>query len=425
MRIAAYMLWFVLPASMLAQSSQPSKTLDQLRDLAGQAKSSGDLQGEANYLCTAAEQDAKKYDKKCEKAKADLSRAVEQAHANLNMGRSELQHKDYQGALRDLGKITVGPDHEAAQGLIQQARLESGQMSPEQFSAAVLQQGKEAYARGDFDKAELLLTQVRTPDTQHTASQLLTNINIYRDSMKQAAAMAGSDDYKGAAQKYQFAAMIQPNGPGDPKKHLQDAQDAAAKQDQENARNTPAPVLATAPAPVSVQAAGQLPKTKAASAVKIKALLADAHRREDGGDLQGAMQAYNAALQIDGRQSDALAGKKRVMAAMATDPAALEESLTQGIKEFYASQFAQANDAINVYLQDGGQQFKGAAHFFLGASLLSQAILSDPKNQDAINSLEQRASQEFSLGRQLRYAPPVAAVSSKIITQWMRTGNRQ
>jgi hypothetical protein len=417
------MLWLVLPASMLAQNAQPPKTLDQLRDLANQAKSSGDLQGEANYFCAAAEQDAKKYDKKCEKAKADLSKAVEQAHANLNMGRSELQHKDYQGALRDLGKITVGPDREAAQELIQQARLESGQMSPEQFSTTVLQQGKEAYARGDFDKAELLLTQVRTPDTQHTASQLLTNINIYRDSMKQAAAMAASGDYKGAAQKYQFAAMIQPNGPGDPKKHLQDTQDAAAKQDQETARNTPAPV--PAPAPASVQPASQLPKTKVNSAAKIKTLLADAHRKEEGGDLQGAMQAYNAALQIDGHQSDALAGKKRIMAAMATDPAALEESLTQGIKAFYASQFAQAIDAINVYLQDGGQQFKGAAHFFLGASLLSQAILSDPKNQDAITSLQQRAFQEFSLAKQLRYAPPVAAVSSKIITQWMRTGNQR
>ena len=76
--------------AILAQNPQPSQSADQLRDLAKQARKSGDLQGEANDLCQAARLDAKKYQKKCEKAQEDLQKTLTQFQADLDTGRAEM-----------------------------------------------------------------------------------------------------------------------------------------------------------------------------------------------------------------------------------------------------------------------------------------------------------------------------------------------
>jgi hypothetical protein len=114
-----------------------------------------------------------------------------------------------------------------------------------------------------------------------------------------------------------------------------------------------------------------------------------------------------------------------VLNKMKDDEQALEKNLVQGVAEFYASQFSAANDVIGKYLEDGGGQHVGAAHFYLGASLLSQAILVDPRNAADSDKLRNQALEEFVRAKQLQYVPLQSAVSPKIFAQWAQTGNTQ
>jgi hypothetical protein len=417
MRIALSAVFLLSSAMLLAQNQPPAKSADQLRDLAKQARKAGDLQAEAGYLCQAAGLDGKKYGKKCEKAKEDAAKALLQFQADLNAGRTELERKDYAGALRDLGKIAFGPAKGEAQQLILRARLESGTLPPEQLSQLALTGAGEAFSRGDFDQAEDLLKHVQSQTLQSAANKLESNINAYRDAMKQADELDRSGDYKGAAQKYQLAATIKPDGPGQPLDRVRQALDAQAKADQKKAEQAASPSVPVQEAPV--------PGPNSNDAEKIKNWLAIARRDETGGDLKGALQAYDAALKLNARQTEALAARTRVLNEMKVDEQALEKNLVQGVAEFYASQFSAANDVIGKYLEDGGGQHVGAAHFYLGASLLSQVILADPKDAANSDKLRNQALEQFVLAKQLHYLPLQSAVSPKILAQWTQTGNTQ
>jgi hypothetical protein len=409
-------------ATITAQGPQPGKNPDQLRDLAKQSRSSGDLQAESDYLCQAAVLDNKKYGKKCEKAKTDTAKTLLQFQADLDMGRTEMKRKDYAGALRDLGKITFGPAKGEAHELIVQAQIESGSLPPGQLSQLIFVTASAAYTRGDFDRAESLLKRVQSPSLQAAANQLESNINAYRDNMKQADALAHDGDLKGAAQKYQSAGTIKYNGPGQPLDRLREVLNAQAKADQQKAEQMPPPSVPSQPA----QAPAQVTTTprKGKYEEKTRNSLTVAHRAEAGGDLKGALRAYEDTLRMDARQADALAGRNRVLNALNESEHTLESSLAQGITEFYASDFSGANNVINKYLLNGSGQHSGAAHFYLGASLLSQAILDDPKNSNS-DTLRREAVEQFVLARQNHYIPVTSSVSPKILAEWTKASGRQ
>jgi hypothetical protein len=408
---------FLAATAMLAQTPNTGKSVDQLRDLANQAKNSGNLQSEANYLCEAAALDGKKYGKKCDRAKDDAAKALAQFQADLEMGRTELQRKDYPGALRDLGKITFGPNKAEAQELMQQARIgNSGGIAVDPASLAAFKAAREAYFRGDFDVAESQAKRVQSPPLQGTANQLLANISIYCDVMKQADAMVHNGDLKGAEQKYQFAVTIQQNGPGRPRERLREVQAAEAQAAAAKPQQQPAAI-----AQMAEQGKAAQPPPK----VKIKNSLDTARREEKQGNLKGALKAYNTALGLDARQAEAVAGKERPLGEMREDPKAIDDGLTEGIADFYASHLSRADDAIGVYLRGGGKHYAGAAHFYLGASLLAQALMTSPKDQSQADALRQQARNQFVLARQLHYKPIESAVSPKIFAQWTQTGDQQ
>jgi hypothetical protein len=411
---------FVAATALLAQTPSTGLNADQLRDLASHAKDYGDLQSETNYLCQAAALDVKKYGKKCDRAKDDAAKALAQFQADLAMGRTELQRKDYPGALRDLGKITFGPNKAEAQELMQQARIGiSGGIAIDPASIEAFKAAREAYIRGDFDTAESQAKHVQSPALQTATNQLLTNISIYRDNMKQADVMVHNGDLKDAEQKYQFAAVIRENGPGHPVDRLHEVQAAEAQA----AKAKPQPVPAAAIQTATPGKATQSPP-KVNYAAKAKTLLDTGRRAETQGDLKGALQAYNTALELDGRQAEAFVGKKRVLAEMQEDAKATEGNLTEGVAEFYASHFLHADEKIEKYLQDGGKHYAGAAHFYMGASLFMQALLTSPKDQLQGNALRQRAREQFVLAKQLHYQPIESAVSPKVLAQWTHTGDQ-
>jgi tetratricopeptide (TPR) repeat protein len=420
MRIALGALLFLTATSIMAQNPQPGQSADQLRDLAKQARKSGDVQGEANYLCQAARLDAKKYEKKCEKAQEDLQKTLAQFQADLDQGRGELQRKDYSGAVRDLSKITFGPGKEQAQALIVQARIEGGMLPPEQASQLALTTANTAFARGDFDKAEDMLKRVQSPSMKAAADKLEANINLYRSAMKQADALVQSGDLKGAAEKYQAAAMILPNGPGQPLEHARNALEAQAKADQEKARQAS---LQQALQPTQPPVAEKSPHAAGNSPEKIKSFLRVAHREEVSGNLKGALLAYESVLRLDSQHAEASSGKKRVLDQMKSAEESTEAGLIEGITDFYASKFDAADEVIHQYLQSGDGDHAGAAHFYLGASLLCQVILADPKNATKASDLRHQAEDQFALAKQLHYAPLPTAVSPKILAAWTQLGD--
>lgn len=410
---------FLVATAMLSQTPNAGKNVDQLRDLASHAKESGDLQSQADYLCQAAALDGKKYGKKCDRAKDDANKALAQFQADLAMGRTELQRKDYSGALRDLGKVTFGPTKTESQELMQQARIGiSGGIPVDPASLTAFKTAREAYLRGDFDQTESQARRVQSQGLQSAVNQLLDNISVYREVMKQADVLVHNGDLKGAEQKYQFAVTIQQNGPGNPVERLKEVQAAETRAASEK----PQTVVQSQ---ITAQSKATQSPSKINNTAKIKNSLDTARREETQGDLKAALQAYNVALSLDARQADAVAGKKRVLSEMQEDSSAMKDSLKEGVADFYASHFLHADDAIGAYLQSGEKHYAGAAHFYLGASLLTQAFLTSPKNQLQADTLRERALAQFAFAKQLHYKPIESAVSPKVFAQWTQTSEQQ
>jgi len=396
---------FLMATVLLAQNQNSGKSADQLRDLANQAKNSKDIQGEANYFCQAAALDEKKYEKKCSQAKEELSKVLAQFQADFAMGSQKLQQKDYAGALQDLQEIRFGPNKAGAQELMQQARIGiNGGIPIDPASLAAFKTARDAYLRGDFDSAETQLKTVQSQALHSVVNQMLTNINVYRDTMKHADAMFQSGDLKGAEQKYQFAATIHQNGPGSPLDRLRDVLAAEARAEvatQEAADAHPA----TPDKPMQ--------SAKMTHAAKSRNTSDRAHRQEGMNKIK------------DARQTEADGGKEGATESLQEDPKEATDSLNMGVADFYTSHFLQAEDAIGAYLQRGGKRYAGAAQFYLGASLSMQALLAASQNQPQVDAFRKQAQDHFLLAKQLHYKPIESAVSPKVFAQWAQAGDQQ
>jgi hypothetical protein len=387
---------------------------DPLRSQANAARAKGDLQGEADAWCRAATLDAAKYAKKCEHTRADANKGLAQFQADIEMARNELQQKDYLGALRDLAKITYGPHFPEAQALMEQTRLSMGGPASEQANRELWEAARAAYAQGDFAAAQSKASRVQSAQLRPLAEQMLTNIRVYNLTMQQADALARNHDFHGAAQKYAFAAQIKPDGPGAPHQQLQQMQVAEL-----NA--APAHAQAGPQSPVAAPAASASPSQEThVDQRKLQSMLVAAKRSEASGNLKVALQSYDAVLHSDGGQKEALAGKARVLDAMKNDPQALEATIRSSVTHFYSSDFEQAEDEAQAYLQGGGRSYVGAAHFYLGACLESRSLLMSPATTDPDQLLE-KAKAEFLLARQAHYQPVEKLISPRILMTWTQT----
>ena len=393
----------------MAMQGQDNANAKQLADAARHAHDAGDLPKQADDLCRAAALDPK-FQKRCDKAKEDLSKALSQFDASYNQAVFEARHKDFGGAVRDLSKITFGPHRDAAQALLPQLRVVAHMGSPEEISRIALQLANAFYAAGKLDEAENWLKYVTVPELQAVQNQMETNIRVYRDTMRAANQLLTQQDLNGAAQKFQFAASIVPNGPGSPKGQLQQLQtQMAAMQhstDQSNTQQTAA-------------------KQKDANEAKIQSLLETGSKDEARGDMQGAAKAYTAVLALDPDQKNAIAGRKRAAARPADDPKALEALLQQGVRQFYAAQYTQASKMISSYLSKGGKLHKGAAQFYMGATLTAMRIVADHQETQHGDELRQQAQEHFEAARKLKFEPVKNAVSPKVLDEWTQTGDTQ
>ncbi|MBB5060366.1 outer membrane protein assembly factor BamD (BamD/ComL family) [Granulicella aggregans] len=393
----------------VATQGQNNASASQLANSAKHARDAGDLPRQADDLCRAATLDSK-FEKRCEKAKEELSKALAQYDADYSQAVFEAQHKDWAGAVRDLSKITFGPRHDAAQALLPPLRVEAHIGSPEEISRSALQLANTFYAAGKLDDAESWLKYVAVPAMQTDRHQMETDIRVYRETMQVANQLLTRHDLNGASQKFKFAAGIVPNGPGDPKGQLQQIQA------QMSAMQHP-----TAPLNTQQVAASQAN----ANAAKLQGLLESGSKDEARGDFRGASKAYAAALLLDPTQKDAIAGRKRIEARQTGDPKALEALLQQGVTQFYAAQYIQASDMIGSYLSKGGKPHQGAAQFYMGATLTGMQIVADPQDTAHNDELRQQAQEHFKAARKLKFEPVKNAISPKILDQWEQTGDTQ
>ena len=406
-------LFMVASLVLMAPATRADEQKDHLKDLekkAKKAKDDGDLGQVTNYLCEAANLDVAHYGKRCERARADAEKKIQEFGKDLETGKLELQHKDFAGAIRDLSKIVFSPYRDEAQHLILQAKASVPGPEFEAANQALLRATLASYLRGDFDAAATQADEVHSAALQPSAKQVLANIKAYQDTMAQAALLAQSANYKGAREAYALAIKINANGPGTPADKLHDMDAKLANQADAAAKSQQA-----------AEAAEAAQKTE--NAAKVKDGLAQARRDERKGDFKAALQGFEGVLMLDGRQTEALAGKQRILTKLRSDPKELVASLEDGIRSYYFSQFEQAADSISGYLNNksGALRYKGAAHFYLGASLLSEAILTDPHEEAQASSLRQSAEQQFAAARQEKYKPVENLVSPRILEEWSKS----
>ena len=359
----------------------------QLADMAKHAREAGDFPREVEGFCHAAAVDPKKYSKDCDRAKQHLAQAQAQFDSLFESARSEIKQKNFADAARDLSQIKFGPRKEIAQALLVQVQVVGHLVPPDVASRLSFQLANAAYMRGNLDEAEVWLKYGPVPLPRSPQAQLETNIRIYRDTMQQGNELAANHDLAGAAQKYQFAARIVPNGPGNPTELLRRIQ--AASVADHTAQQSQTTQVAT-----DSQSAGQSQKAKSVSESK---------RKLGNRDI------------AESRQRDE--GKQEQQRSL--DATARDQLLDEGMGQFYASRFEQASKSLAMYLEMGGVTHIGAAEFYLGASFAALQLLSDPKDTERSAALQQQAQAHFAIARQSNFVPVKNAISPRILDAWI------
>jgi tetratricopeptide (TPR) repeat protein len=366
------------------------------------ATAKGQYEMAAALLCKAANIDQAKYGKECTNAQAFVNNRLQRYDGYFVTGKSEFESKDYVGAIRDLSRIDFGPHREEAQKLIAQANDIVAHPQPVDTSPQALKAAQMAYDNGDFATAEANASQVKSAELEPAAQGILSSIRAYNSNIQQGDALMASKNYAAAQQKYNAALLIKSNGPGNPSGKLQQIASL-------NKGATPSNKLN----PQDI-------------AVRIQAGLSEGQADAAKENWQGAIAAYGRVLELDPKQPEALAGRTQAQdamkAALSKDPKALEDTLIRGVQAFYESHFSDARDAISLYLTAGGTRSRGAAYFYLGATMLSEAIVADPKSAATSNRLRQDALQQFQQAKQEKFKPVEKYVSPKVLAVWNQTG---
>jgi tetratricopeptide (TPR) repeat protein len=409
---------FLLLGLLLAAPHAIRAEKDEINARYKEAMARNDVEQAMSILCDAAKVDPKKYEKRCTNAQVDANKQLQKFEILFNTGKAELDRKDYSGAIRDLEKITFGVRKAEAQNLIHEANDAQGHPLVLAQNRTTLGVAQAAYLRGDFTAAKQTASQVKVPELQPQAQQMLNNIRTYEQAIQEADSAMKSGNLAAAQQKYNFALAINANGPGDPSGKLQQiaTQSAASK-------SSVAKIDTSTP---TATGGGDAKKTNPLStldaAAKLKIDLFEAHAAEASGNNDAALAAYERALALNARLPEALAGRQRILEAVQKDVQALESKLVNGIRSYYGSHFAASGDAISLYLKAGGTHNKGAAHFYLGATFASEAILADTngktRSDTSPGKLRERALQEFQLARREHYQPIQKYIAPKVLALW-------
>lgn len=374
---------FVVPVPALYAADDAAKK--QAKDLADKAKNEGkDRAKQVQDYCAAAQLQPKekKYADFCSAARAAL---VQEDTAVLASAITAYKNHDLEKAAAQASLISSLDEKTSGEAKLLLQRIANDKL---------LNQVKEAWARGDLAAVGTLAQAITNPDGKAAAAIYVNNANLYNGYIQQAQKLEKSNPQE-AIKRLNLALSLNPKGPGNPAAKIAELQKAA------QAKNASKPAA----------------DSGAEMAKNVSKLLDDAKTAEKQGKLQDALASYAAILQMQPGNQDAQTNTDRIQKAIKNDPVAAKKELAAAIRFFYQAQYGEAMKALKEYLSaPQAAKDPGAAYFYLGASLIEQTTLETPRA--SVQSPTADALSAFKEAKKANYKPVRAYVSPALLKVW-------
>jgi hypothetical protein len=385
----------VLSAFITPAQAQNEKPKQEAKDLFDRAKTEdNDRAKQVQDYCQAAQLEPKnkKYVDTCNSFRAGLNNddtawlvSAISAYKNHDLDKAE-----------SFAKLVTSYD----QKLSGQAKFLLDRIKNERL----LSQVKAAWDKGDFNSVVTLAQSMTNADLKAAANVYVNNVTLYSGYINQARNLQSSNP-QDAIKQLALAQSLNPNGPGNPSKMIADLQKPTQPK--------------TAP-PAAAPTAKTAANSAAEDAKKVAKLSDDARDAEKQGDLLDALKDYGLVLKLDPANTDAQNNIARIGQAIRSDPDAVRNELKSAIRSFYNSQFDDAQTALKDYLKSPQTaESPGVAYFYLGASLLEQAMLETPRAKWQGPSSD--AQSAFKEARKANYRPVRQYVSPSLLKVWDAT----
>jgi hypothetical protein len=383
-------------SSVLASAQgAKEKPKQEAKDLIDRAKGEdNDRAKQVQDYCQAAQMDPKnkKNVDTCNSYKAGLNNddsawlaSAIQAYKSHDLDKAE-----------SLAKLVTGYD----QKLSGQAKFLLDRVKNEKL----LNQVKAAWDKGDFNDVGALTQSMTNADLKAAANVYVNNVALYNGYINQAKSLESSNPQE-AIKQLELAQSLNPNGPNNPAGMM------AALRKPAQAKTAPTPATPTPKAAAD---------SVAENAKKMAKLSDDARNAEKQGDLLEALKDYGLVLKLDPANADAQSNIARIGQAIRSDPQAVRNELKSAIKNFYNSQFDDAQTALKDYLKSPQTaQSPGVAYFYLGAALIEQSMLETPRTKWQGPSPD--AQSAFREARKANYNPARQYVSPSLLKVWDST----
>lgn len=346
-----------------------------LYDAAVKAGGAGNLEEAARLFCEVSAMDAKYKDsaQMCNLMTQEAQRERKKSNDRFEEGVQAFNAGDFDTAEQRFKNVRVGPNVAAARDYLKRIPQARAERAGAEQEKATFDQAVQAYQRNDFGAAKGLFERI-SGGRRGDAQNYLSNIKRYEDAMAAGDREAGSNPQQAIA-KYNEAAGIKGDGPGDPRGKASRLQTQLA-----SASKPSPPATTTEPA----QPPPTPPRTEVAGAVKaptakvdVGKLLREAEAAKRAGQMGAASGKYLAVLAADAGNAEARKGLAEISAQGGGRQTAGSEAdvmLAKAIREFYTGLYEQSEVHIRDYLDAQGSKI-GLSQFYLGASLLSRYYL--------------------------------------------------
>jgi hypothetical protein len=378
--------------------AQNVKPKQEAKELSEKAKTEdGDKIKQARDACQAAQLDAKnkKYQEDCDGYRAKI---VQDDTGKLTSATEAYQAHDLEKAEAQAKLVSTFDDKLAGQAKVLIEKIANDRL---------FNQLKAAWNKGDFQSVNSIAQSIASPELKASAKLYLDDINLYNQYIEQGQKLE-KDRPQEAIKQYVQAKQLNPNGPNDPAGKILEVEKRFKEQYSLPSTTATTPVKTT-------------PDSTADTAKKVGKLMNDARTAEKAGKMQDALTAYGSVLKMQPHNQDAQTSSDRVQAALKNDPAAAaKDQLTSAIRYFYHSQFDDAQRVLKDYLNSPqAATNQGPAYFYLGATLVEQAMLETPSANWQGPSADAQAA--FKEARKANYNPVRDYVSPALLKVWDAT----
>jgi tetratricopeptide (TPR) repeat protein len=376
----------VLCLVLLAAAPAAADRKSDLYDQAVKAGGAGNLEEAARLFCEAAAMDAKFKDatQMCKLMTQEAERERKKSSDRFDEGLKAFNAGDFDEAEQKFKNVRVGPRVQEARDYLRRIPAARSERAGAEAEKNTFDQAVQAYQRNDFGAAKGLFERI-SGGRKGDAQNYLSNIRRYEDAMAAGDREAGPNPQQALA-KYNEAAGIKSDGPGDPRGKASRMQNLIAAAAAKPAPPEPVSVATTTPS----QPPPQPSRTEVAGAVKaptakvdVGKLLREAEAAKRAGQMGVASGKYLAVLAVEAGNAEARKGLADISAQGGRQTAGSEADvmLAKAIREFYTGLYEQSEVHIRDYLDAQGSKI-GLSHFFLGASLLSRYYLGGERPDD-------------------------------------------